>query len=114
MTRQNRQQHRAKQIALARGIRTAEQQWAVRDPAIEQPALLQVLDKERQLAEWRHRRRRVPLDVNPTGVGVGDGRPRLNLSSRGNQQVVHNSLKGETPRSGPFPFSLWFSLSSSC
>ncbi len=79
MTRQNRQQHGAKQIALARRIRTSERQWAVRYPAIEQPALLQVLDEERQLAEWRHRRRRVPLHVNPTGVGVGDRRPRLNL-----------------------------------
>src|SRR5207245_2692073 len=65
MTGQNRQQHGAKQIALARGIRAAERQWAVRYPAIEQPALLQVLDEERQLPEWRHRRRRVPLHVNP-------------------------------------------------
>ena len=79
MTRQNRQQHGAQQIALARGIRAGQRQWAVRHPAIEQPALLQVLDKERQLAERRHRRRRVPLHVNPTGVGVGDRRPRLNL-----------------------------------
>jgi hypothetical protein len=40
MTRQNRQQHGAKQIALARGIRARERQWAVRYPAIKQPALL--------------------------------------------------------------------------
>ena len=79
MTRQNRQQHGAKQIALARGIRARQRQWAVRDPAIEQPALLQVLDEERQLAQGRHRRRRVPLHVNPTGIGVGDRRPPLNL-----------------------------------
>ena len=79
MTRQNRQQHSAQQIALARGIRARERQWAVRDPAIEQPALLQVLDEERQLAQWRHRRRRVPLHVNPTAIGVGDRRPCLNL-----------------------------------
>ena len=79
MTRQNRQQHGAQQIALARGIRARQRQWAVRDPAIEQPALLQVLDEERQLAERRHRRRRVPLHMNPTGVSVGDRRPHLNL-----------------------------------
>src|SRR5580704_2784871 len=42
----NRQQHGAKQIALARGIRARERQWAVRYPAIKQPALLQVLDEE--------------------------------------------------------------------
>src|ERR1700730_6896708 len=39
-------------------------EWAVRDPAIKQPALLQVLDEERQLAEGRHRRRRVPLSLS--------------------------------------------------
>ena len=90
MTRQNRQQHGAKQIALARGIRARERQWAVRYPAIEQPALLQILDEERQLAEGRHRRRRVPLDVNPTGISVGDRRPRLNfrlLTLRVNHQT---------------------------
>lgn len=80
VTRQNRQQHRAKQIALTRRIRARERQGAVRYPAIEQPALLQVLDEERQLAEWRHRRRRVPLYVNPTGVGVRDRPSRINLT----------------------------------
>src|SRR5262249_53413539 len=63
----------------ARGIWAAERQWAVRYPAIKQPTLLQVLDKERQLAEGRHWRRRVPLHVNPTGVGVGYRRPHANL-----------------------------------
>ena len=36
MTRQNRQQHGAKKMALARGIRAAQRQGAVRYPAIEQ------------------------------------------------------------------------------
>ena len=70
MTRQNRQQHRAQQVALARRVRTAERQRAVRHPAVEQAALLQIFDEERQLTERRHRLRRIPLDVHPTGKGV--------------------------------------------
>ena len=61
--------------------------------AIEQPALLQVLDEERQLAEWRHRRRRVPLHVNPTGVGVSDRRPCLNLSKGGQWPQLLSSTR---------------------
>ena len=38
--------------------------------AIKQPGVFQVVDEERQLPEWRDRRGRVPLNVDPAGEGV--------------------------------------------
>ena len=70
MTRQNRQQHCPQQVALGRGVRTAERQRAIRHPTGEQPSLLQILDEERQLAQRRHSSTTVPLDVHPTGENV--------------------------------------------
>ena len=46
MARQHRQHHSAKQVSLLRGVRTAERQWAIGDPGIEQSGLLQVIDEE--------------------------------------------------------------------
>src|ERR1700719_4424501 len=48
---------------------------AIRHPAGEQSGLLQVLDKERQLAQRRHKSATVPLDVHPTGERVRRRRP---------------------------------------
>jgi len=70
MAGQYRQQHGAEQVALPGGIRAGERQRAVRHPAVEQAALLQVVDEERQLPEWRDRRGRIPLDMNSAGEGV--------------------------------------------
>jgi hypothetical protein len=47
MPRQDRQQHRAQQIAFGGCVRTAERQWAIRHPAVEQASLLQILDEKR-------------------------------------------------------------------
>jgi hypothetical protein len=49
------------------GHRAAEGQRAIRHPAGEQSSLLQILEKERQLAQWRHQPVAVPLDMHATG-----------------------------------------------
>ena len=64
---QHRQQHRAEHLALARCVRARQPQRTARHPAVKQTTLLQVLDEKRQLAHRRHRRRRLPLQVNPAG-----------------------------------------------
>src|SRR5260221_9449235 len=56
MPGQHRQQPRAEDIALSRRIRARVMQRTVRHQAVEQPALLEVLDEERELSERRHRR----------------------------------------------------------
>src|SRR5215469_3347943 len=52
---------------------------AIRHPAVEQAALLQILNEERQLPERRDRRRGVPLNVHAAAKGIGDRRPLLYL-----------------------------------
>ena len=67
---QNRQHHRAENIALGRRIRANVVQRAIRHLAVEQGALLEVFDEERQLAERRHRRGAVPFYMDAPGKPV--------------------------------------------
>ena len=53
--------------------------YRIRRPAVEQAALLQILNEERQLSQRRARCRGVPLDVDTAGKGIGDRRPLLYL-----------------------------------
>ena len=90
MTRQNRQQHGAKQIAFAGRIRAGEQQRAVIHPPVEQPGLFQVIDEERQLTKRRHRSRYIPFDAHTPSESVGDRRMPRNfrlLTHRVNHQT---------------------------
>jgi hypothetical protein len=77
--RQRRREQRNRQPAEIRRREAQERKYTLMRAQADTNPLLQVLDEERQLAEWCHRRRRVPLHVNPTGVGVSDRRPCLNL-----------------------------------
>ena len=76
---QHRQQQGAEHVAFARRVRAGEQQRAIRHPAVEQAALLQVLNEKRQLSKWRDRRRGVPLNVDTAAKSIGDRRPLLHL-----------------------------------
>jgi hypothetical protein len=44
------------------------------NPTVEKASLLQILDEKRQLAQRRHRRRTIPLDMNPSGEGIRHNR----------------------------------------
>jgi len=70
MLGQHRQQNRAQHVPLGGRVRARQMQRAARHKAVEQPRLLQVLDEERQLAHRRHRRRWLPLQVNPARKGL--------------------------------------------
>ena len=70
MAGQHGQQYRAQQVALLRGIIAGQRQWAVRHKGVKQSRLLEIVDEERQLPEWRDRRGRVPFDVNSAREGV--------------------------------------------
>jgi hypothetical protein len=78
---QHRQQQGAQHVAFARRVRAGEQQRAIRHPAVEQAALLEVLNEERQLPQRRDRCRGIPLDVDPAGKSIRDRdrRPLLYL-----------------------------------
>src|SRR5215831_12328091 len=71
---QHRQKHRAKNVAFTWCVRAREVHRAACNPAVEHAALLQILNEKRQLAEWRHGRRTIPLDVNSPREGVGHDR----------------------------------------
>ena len=79
MPGQHRQEQGAQHVAFARRVRAGEGQRTIRPPAVEQAALLQILNEERQLSEQRDRRCGVPLDVNTAAKGIGDRRPLLYL-----------------------------------
>src|SRR5215470_11656911 len=74
VTGQHRQKHRPENVAFAWRVRTRETHRTACNPTVKQAALLQILDEKRQLAEWRHRRGTIPLDVNSPGEGVGHNR----------------------------------------
>jgi hypothetical protein len=49
------------------------------NPTVEKASLLQILDEKRQLAQRRHRRRTIPLDMNPSREGIRHNRPNRPL-----------------------------------
>jgi len=75
MPGQHRQQHRAEDIALSRRIRARVEQRTVRHQAVEQPALLEVFNEERELPKRRHRRTAVPFHMDTPGKSIGYDRP---------------------------------------
>jgi hypothetical protein len=75
VTGQHREQHRPKNVAFAWRVRTREMHRTAGNPTVKQATLLQILDEKRQLAQRRHWRRTIPLDMNPPGEGIGHNRP---------------------------------------
>ena len=76
MPGQYRQHYRPQDVPLRRRVRARQRQRAPRYPAVEQPALLQILNEKRKLAQRRNRGplARLPLDVNLAGERVGNHR----------------------------------------
>ncbi len=74
MPGQHREHHRAENVALVGRVRARVMQRAVGDEAVEQAALLEQFDEERQLAERRHRRATVPFHMDAPRKGVGHHR----------------------------------------
>jgi hypothetical protein len=79
MPGQHRQHHCPQYVPLRRRIGARQRQRAPRNPAVEQPALLQIFNEKWKLAKRGHRGplARLPLHVNPAGKRVGDHRPLL-------------------------------------
>jgi hypothetical protein len=79
MPGQYRQHHRPQYVPLRRRVWARQIQRAPCNPAVEQPALLQILNEKWQLAQRRDRGplARLPFHVNPASKRVGDHRPLL-------------------------------------
>ena len=94
MPGQHRQHHRAEYIALGGRVRAHVMQRAIRHEAVEQSALLEVLDEERQLPERRHRRPAVPFHMDAPSKSIGHHRP-------GRHPLHHRLLTRPEPRQIP-------------
>jgi hypothetical protein len=70
MPGQYRQQYRAQHVALVRRVGAGPAQRALRDPVVKQATDMQKFDEERQLAQRRHRRIRIPIDVDSPTKGI--------------------------------------------
>ena len=79
LTGQDRQHRRPQHVALRGRVRAGVDQRTGRYQGVEPTAQLQVFRKERQVSERRHRRIRVPFDLNRTSVGIDHHRPRVNI-----------------------------------
>ena len=79
MPGEHRQHHCPQYVPLRRRVRARQRQRAPRDPAVEQPTLLQILNEKRKLAKRGHRcpLALLPFHVNPARKRVGDHRAFL-------------------------------------
>ena len=64
-------------ITLRRRVGAGQIKRAVVHQRIEQPALLQIVNEKRQLAQRRHRRLGVPFHMNPPAESVNGKRPLI-------------------------------------
>jgi len=85
----------AEQVGDRRGVGAAEAQRAAADPFGEEPRGGEELAEEDQLAQGRHGRLRIPLDVKAASVGVDHDRRR---GERGSAMTCQSSF---TPRVRP-------------
>ena len=70
LTRQNRQQDRARNIPRRRYLRARIMQWTVWHQRVEAAAHLQIFHEKRQMPQRRHRHARVSFDMNRAAQGV--------------------------------------------
>jgi hypothetical protein len=79
---------RPKNVAFAWRVRTRQMHRTACNPTVKQPALLQILDEKRQLAEWRHRRRKNP------GRDIFAGLHVALVDLRRHRRVDHHLING--------------------